>query len=108
MAREVGAPGVGGAGRQVAQTPGPQRPPDPRDCSSRVAVDATGGDDDDAPPLVVDRLAPVEVGLPLRLALDVLAAVVLDDDARSGSGQVVLADRIAVVGPDGPIDLRLG
>ena len=78
------------------------------DRSLGLAVDAPGRDHEQPPAVVVDRLPPVEVALPLVLALDVVAPVVLHDHPHARPGQVVAPDGRTVDVADRGVDLGFG
>lgn len=108
MPRKVGPPCVIRPGRNARATSFPKQPPHPHDGAFRVAIDAGGHHHQDPPLVVIDRLAPVEIGLSVRLPIDVLATVVLHDHALARITRVVLAVRIAVEGPQRQIHFGLG
>src|SRR5690606_12196268 len=73
--REVGLPPL--TRRTQRETSAPQRPPHPFDRPPGVDEDAARAHLQDAPLDLVEVLAPLVVGLPLRQDLDVVAPVVL-------------------------------
>ncbi len=77
-----------------------------RDRPRGVRVDAPCRHDEDSPLAFVQLLAPIEVALPVRLALDV-ATVVLHDEAQRRIAQVQASDHPPVLVPDLEVDDRL-